>query len=121
MLDALQRLHASAPSPAAALPLPLLLRLQDTGRIQLADDEVSALARQMRREARHNAPLVHGMLLDCAVQLASKAPVYALLVGAWAQRRWEGAAGKGWQCWQAGKRARCSGSLERCRCIGGVS
>ena len=47
----------------------------------LDEDATSGLARQVRREARNNPPLVAAQLLDCAVQLAAKAPVYALLVG----------------------------------------
>lgn len=52
----------------------------------LEEDATSGLVRQIRREARSN-PLVAGQLLDCAVQLSAKAPVYALLVGEW---RWGG-------------------------------
>lgn len=43
---------------------------------------VGGLVKHLRRETRANPLLVHGMLLDCAVQLPTKAPVYALLVGA---------------------------------------
>lgn len=54
--------------------------IQD-GAVHLEEEAVSGLVRGMRREARANPLLVAGMLLDCAVQLSPKAPVYALLVG----------------------------------------
>lgn len=37
--------------------------------------------RQLRREARTDPLYAHGALLDCAVQLGHKAPLYALLAG----------------------------------------
>jgi hypothetical protein len=55
--------------------------LQD-GSIHLDEEDVGALVKHLRREARNTPQLVHGMLLDCAVQLSTKVPVYALLVGA---------------------------------------
>lgn len=45
------------------------------------EEGVGGLARGLRREARANPELVGGLLLDCAVQLGHKAPVYALLLG----------------------------------------
>lgn len=64
----------------------------------LDEDATSGLVRQVRREARANPPLVAAQLLDCAVQLAAKAPVYALLVG---ERSI--AAHMGWLCWGGGE------------------
>ncbi len=57
----------------------------------LDEDATSGLVRQVRREARNNPPLVAAQLLDCAVQLAAKAPVYALLVG---ERGWDALAAR---------------------------
>lgn len=69
---------AAAATPAVAQPPSGLLQ---GGSIELEDDAVTGLVRQLRREGRSNPLLVHGMLLDCAVHLSTKAPVYALLAG----------------------------------------
>ncbi|KAL4428043.1 hypothetical protein ABPG75_002132 [Micractinium tetrahymenae] len=51
------------------------------GAFTLDDEQLSGLVRQLRREARTDPLYAHGALLDCAVQLAHKAPLYALLAG----------------------------------------
>ena len=83
----------SAVTPAAPRLLPLSCSspqqpnhcLQD-GVIYLDDEAVGGLVKHIRREARVNPLLVHTMLLDCAVQLSTKVPIYALLVGKWWHR-----------------------------------
>ena len=72
--------------------------LPQDGHIVLDEDATSGLVRQVRREARANPPLVASQLLDCTVQLAAKAPVYALLVGEWFL-----AACVVWLCWGRGE------------------
>lgn len=56
-------------------------RMCVTQSLQVDEDSVNALVKQLRREAKNNAEAVQTMLLDCAVQLCGKAPLYALLVG----------------------------------------
>ncbi len=56
------------------------MSLQD-GAFTLDDEQLNGLVRQLRREARTDPLHTHGALLDCAVQLAHKAPLYALLAG----------------------------------------
>eukprot|EP00887_Chlorella_sp_A99_P001913 scaffold18.g1913.t1 len=46
-----------------------------------AEEELSGMVKQIKREARIDPEGVQAMLLDCAVQLSTKAPLYALLVG----------------------------------------
>jgi hypothetical protein len=103
---------ARPPLPAAAataVPLPpsclsdLLLSLRSSGLLQdgaihLEEEALGGLVRHIRHQMRINPQMVQGMLLDCAVQLSTKAPVYALLVGERAQldggMRGEGAWGE---------------------------
>jgi hypothetical protein len=55
-----------------------LMCVQD---ITLPEEVISAVAKQLKREARGNQEVVLAMLLDCAVELSFKAPLFALIVG----------------------------------------
>ena len=86
-------MEAARPPPpplAATAAVPTLLTCADSqhssgwlqdGAIHLEEEVVGGLVRHVRHQARVNPQVVQGMLLDCAVQLSTKAPVYALLVG----------------------------------------
>ncbi|CAL8461756.1 g1287 [Coccomyxa elongata] len=45
------------------------------------EDDLDQLYRSLRRDLHHNGDLVRNNLLDCAVELSPKTPVYAALVG----------------------------------------
>lgn len=79
-----RRREEEAPIASSKQLLASLISVGDPGKdgsIHLDEEDVGALVKHLRREARNTPQLVHGMLLDCAVQLSTKVPVYALLVG----------------------------------------
>ena len=49
--------------------------------LEVDEDTISSLTKLIRKEARGDANTVFSMLLDCAVQLSTKAPLYALVTG----------------------------------------
>ena len=55
--------------------------LVQSGTLQVEEDVITAVVKHAKREARTGPEAVQAMLLDCAVQLSTKAPLYALLVG----------------------------------------
>ena len=69
------------------------LLLPQDGCIHLSEEAVSSLVFQLRREGRAAPLLVQGQLLDCAVPLSTKAPVYALITGEEAARQQGGSGG----------------------------
>lgn len=49
--------------------------------LTLEEEVVLGVVKQMKREARVNAAAVGALLIDCAVELPTKVPLYALLTG----------------------------------------
>ncbi|PSC75984.1 nuclear cap-binding subunit 1 [Micractinium conductrix] len=79
-----RRREEEAPVDSSKQLLAALISLGDPGKdgVIVAEGEaLSSVVKGLRREGRANPGPVYSMLLDCAVQLGSKAPVYALLVG----------------------------------------
>ena len=72
--------------------------LQD-GAIHLEEEALGGVMRQIRHQTRINPQMVQGMLLDCAVQLSTKAPVYALLVGECGPAGWGHGRERGERIW----------------------
>lgn len=75
------------PLPPIKLLLQTLIYLGDdalhqTGSLSLPEEALTAAVQQAKREARGDPESVTAMLLDCAVHLSTKQPLYALLVGA---------------------------------------
>lgn len=58
--------------------LPLALPLQS---LELEEDVVLGTVRHIKQELRSDMPAVQAMLVDCAVGLSTKLPLYALLLG----------------------------------------
>lgn len=49
--------------------------------LDVKEESLSALAKNVKKEARTNPAAVRSMLINCAVQLPTKVPLYSLIVG----------------------------------------
>jgi hypothetical protein len=52
-----------------------------TAGLQLLQVDAEAVVKHVKREVKNFPEAVQTMLLDCAVQLSTKVPLYALIVG----------------------------------------
>lgn len=49
--------------------------------LEVDEEAVGGVVRHLKREAREAPAAVQAMLLDCSVELSTKLPLYALLLG----------------------------------------
>ena len=71
------RALGGGPPPLRCPPTP------QPGTLAVDDDALTTLVKQVKREARANPDATCATLLECAVQLSPKAPLFALLIGGW--------------------------------------